>query len=433
MPTRIAGVEEGSLAATYGIQEGMEIISLNGKKRFDVLDYLEACAGSDISLELAGLGEVVMQNDFEVPIGLTFEEATIAKVKKCQNKCTFCFLDQMPKGLRDSLYVRDDDYRLSFLSGNYITLTNMTDSEFNRIIKLHISPLYISVHSTNPAVRESLLGNKKAGAILSQLERLARGGISMNLQFVLVPGVNDGDALASSFQDLMGILSSVDSVACVPVGLTAYRDGLCPLRPFAKEEAESVIDVVERFRQIAIEQEDSAIFAAADEFYLLAGRPLPDDEYYEGYPQYEDGVGIARSFLEEIDDSLFGTKIDFGGYAAAVLTGVLAEPILNAAAQMIESATKGLRLAVYGVENRFFGGHVSVAGLLCAEDLLGALEGVSETDVFVPSAMLNDEGLFLDGLSLSEFRKRSGKNVYVSDYGGVNFLHDLKQASRKKR
>ncbi|MDR2519988.1 MAG: DUF512 domain-containing protein [Eubacteriaceae bacterium] len=429
----VTEVEPGSLAERYGIAPGMVLEAINGMHGFDVLDYIEACGEEVVRFEFKGIGELAIENVYGCTMGLAFANATIQPLKQCKNRCVFCFVDQLPKGLRKSLYVKDDDYRLSFLSGNYVTLTNLLDCEIDRIIKMGLSPLYVSVHATDPSLREKMLGNKRAGGILSMLSRLGEAGIRLNLQFVLCPGLNDGQALIDSFESLMPLMPFIDSAACVPVGLTNRRKGLYPLRLYRPREAAGVLLTVDRYRRRAMAACGRAVFAASDEFYLLAGKKLPNESYYEGYPQYEDGVGVAASFLKEAKRQAdLASGRDFRGLDAALATGVLAYPLIGIIARRFERRAENLRLEAVAVPNALFGAGVTAAGLVAGEDLADRIGAIRQPEVIIPSCMLSDEGLFLDGLSVEGLQKKTGKRVTAAPFGGSGLLGVLMGLRPKK-
>ena len=418
---RITGIEESSPLLSLGVRAGDTLVAVNKNEIRDVLDYRFYITDRNITLSLVREGgeeyEVSLRKREYDDVGLEFETPLMDKKHTCKNKCIFCFVDQMPKGLRETLYFKDDDSRLSFLHGNYITLTNMTDEDIDRIIKMHISPINISVHTTNPELRVKMMKNKRSGEVLSYLRRLADAGISLCTQLVLCPGINDGEELMRSMHDLVALCPSLISCAAVPVGITKFRDGLYPLRTYTKEEARAVIETVNSFGDYCRKEYGSRIFTAADEFYLKAEMDIPDEEYYEDYPQLENGVGLIRSVKEDLryylaDSEPFELKKD---RRVLAVTGVAAYPTVCELSGMIEEKADRLCVNVLCVKNDFFGETVTVAGLLTATDIEKAVKehikntGASYDALIIPDAALKaDEDVFLDGVSLTSLSDRLG-------------------------
>lgn len=418
---RITGIEESSPLLSLGVRAGDTLVAVNKNEIRDVLDYRFYITDRNITLSLVREDgeeyEVSLRKREYDDVGLEFETPLMDKKHTCKNKCIFCFVDQMPKGLRETLYFKDDDSRLSFLHGNYITLTNMTDEDIDRIIKMHISPINISVHTTNPELRVKMMKNKRSGEVLSYLRRLADAGISLCTQLVLCPGINDGEELMRSMHDLVALCPSLISCAAVPVGITKFRDGLYPLRTYTKEEARAVIETVNSFGDYCKKEYGSRIFTAADEFYLKAEMDIPDEEYYEDYPQLENGVGLIRSVKEDLryylaDSEPFELKKD---RRVLAVTGVAAYPTVCELSEMIKEKADRLCVDVLCVKNDFFGETVTVAGLLTATDIEKAVKehikntGASYDALIIPDAALKaDEDVFLDGVSLTSLSDRLG-------------------------
>ena len=365
----ITGVLPHSRAARAGIRAGDVLLEVNSHAIGDVLDYRFRLAEDVVILKLhrgADLLEVRIKKDTYDDIGLEFGTPLMDKKHRCENGCIFCFIDQNPKGMRDTIYFKDDDSRLSFLHGNYITLTNMHDEDIDRIIEMHISPVNVSVHSTNPELRVKMMKNKRAGEVLRYLRRLADAGIKLRGQIVLCRGINDGEELTRSMTDLAAYYPALDSVSVVPAGLTAHREGLFHLEPFTADECAAVIDQIEAFNATLEER----LFFASDEFYLKCGRPLPDDEYYGEYCQIENGVGMLTSFGTEFD-SMMKTLDDDEKLVQREISVATGEAAYDFIAQKIEKLTAvcpNLTCHVYKVKNRFFGGEVTVTGLLTGQD-----------------------------------------------------------------
>ena len=418
---RITGIEESSPLLSLGVRAGDTLVAVNKNEIRDVLDYRFYITDRNITLSLVREDgeeyEVSLRKREYDDVGLEFETPLMDKKHTCKNKCIFCFVDQMPKGLRETLYFKDNDSRLSFLHGNYITLTNMTDEDIDRIIKMHISPINISVHTTNPELRVKMMKNKRSGEVLSYLRRLADAGISLCTQLVLCPGINDGEELMRSMHDLVALCPSLISCAAVPVGITKFRDGLYPLRTYTKEEARAVIETVNSFGDYCKKEYGSRIFTAADEFYLKAEMDIPDEEYYEDYPQLENGVGLIRSVKEDLryylaDSEPFELKKD---RRVLAVTGVAAYPTVCELSEMIKEKADRICVDVLCVKNDFFGETVTVAGLLTATDIEKAVKehikntGASYDALIIPDAALKaDEDVFLDGVSLTSLSDRLG-------------------------
>ena len=417
----ITGVLPHSRAARAGIRAGDVLLEINSHAIGDVLDYRFRLAEDVVILKLhrgADLLEVRIKKDTYDDIGLEFGTPLMDKKHRCENGCIFCFIDQNPKGMRDTIYFKDDDSRLSFLHGNYITLTNMHDEDIDRIIEMHISPVNVSVHSTNPELRVKMMKNKRAGEVLRYLRRLADAGIKLRGQIVLCRGINDGEELTRSMTDLAAYYPALDSVSVVPAGLTAHREGLFHLEPFTADECAAVIDQIEAFNATLEER----LFFASDEFYLKCGRPLPDDEYYGEYCQIENGVGMLTSFGTEFD-SMMKTLDDDEKLVQREISVATGEAAYDFIAQKIEKLTAvcpNLTCHVYKVKNRFFGGEVTVTGLLTGQDFADQLAGkpLGET-LYLSRTTLRAEGdLFLCGMSPDELSETLGVNIEFIENDG---------------
>ena len=427
---KICTIAQGSRAARAGLQAGDVLLSVNGFAVSDVLDYRFYLTEKRVSLCFLRDGEehtvVIRKGEYD-DIGLDFETPLMDQKHTCRNKCIFCFIDQMPKGYRDTLYFKDDDSRLSFLQGSYVTLTNMTDEDIDRIIKMRLSPLHVSVHTTNPALRVEMMKNPRAGEVLSYLSRLAEAGITLCAQIVLCRGVNDGEELLRSLHDLAGLYPALDSVSVVPAGLTKFRDGLYPLSPFTPEECAHVVRTVETFADECYEKLGSYLFHASDEFYLKAGLPLPEETRYEGYPQLENGVGMLTSFGTDFRYALEEAAPFDGKRTVTVATGRAAYPLLAQLAREAEARFSGLSVRVVSIENEFFGPEITVAGLLTGEDYLRALKDLPLGDALLISrTSLRAEGdLFLCGMSLDTLSSSLGVPVLPVENDGYAFLAAL--------
>lgn len=399
----ITGVEKASPAAKHGILPGDILISINGHDINDVLDYRFRLTEKKITLLIhrgPDLKEITIKKDEYSDIGLEFETYLMDKKHSCRNKCVFCFIDQLPKGMRDTLYFKDDDSRLSFLMGNYITLTNLSEEDVDRIIEMKTSPINVSVHTTNPELRVKMMKNKNAGKVLSYLRRFADAGISLNCQIVLCKGINDGKELERSMTDLAALFPSLVGVSIVPAGITNYREGLCHLEPFTAEEAGEVIDTIDKFGEKCLKKFGTRLFFSSDELYIEAGRELPGEDYYEGYPQIENGVGMIRSMDGEFTDELdFLDEYDLEKpRKVSVATGAAAYDFIKSLADRLCEQVPTLECHVYKIINDFFGHNITVAGLLTGKDLANQLNGKDLGDrLLIPRVTLRSEGdVFLD-------------------------------------
>ena len=413
-----------------GIRAGDGLISINGSDIRDVLDYRFYLTERVVELLLSRDGEeysvTIKKGEYD-DIGLDFETPLMDKKQRCKNGCIFCFIDQNPEGMRESLYFKDDDSRLSFLHGNYITLTNMTDSDVARIIKMKFSPINISVHTTNPELRVEMMKNKRAGEVLSYLDDFYNARLGMCGQIVLCRGVNDGDELIRSMNDLFKYFPYMNSVSIVPAGLTRFRDGLYPLTDFTKEEAAAVIDTVNAFGDRLKERVGSRMFFLADEFYLKAGREIPSAEYYEDYPQIENGVGMIRSFADEFDIGAedIGELADMAtDSAVTVVTGVASYPLISKTAEKIMKFTDKVKIEVYEIVNDFFGHSITVSGLLTGRDIYLQLKDKKlHGRLLIPRNCLRaGEDVFLCGMMLDELSDKLGVDIRVTENDGFDFI-----------
>ena len=433
---KICSIEPHSRAAAAGILAGDVLLAINGNDIADVLDYRFYLAEPSVLLSLTRDGApftVCIKKSTYDDIGLVFETPLMDKKRCCANRCIFCFIDQLPKGLRPSLYFKDDDARLSFLHGNYITLTNLRDKDIDRIIKMHISPINVSVHTTNPALRCDMMKNRRAGEVLAYLERLAKAGIRLCGQIVLCRGINDGAELDRSMRELARLAPHMSSVSIVPAGLTRYREGLYPLTPFTPEECRAVIDQVNRFGDACQRELGYRMFCVADEFYLKAGLPLPEEDYYGDYEQIENGVGMLRSLMAEFADELtylgdlVGDTDSFPPRHVSLATGKAAAPTMRYLAALLEKRLSGIQISVYEIENRFFGEEITVAGLLTGKDMAEQLQGKSLGDeLLIPATTLRAEGdLFLCGMTPGELSLTLGVPVVPVKGDGAALLAAL--------
>lgn len=430
MSTVITAVMPDSLGEELGLKPGDKLLSMNGHPIRDVIDYMYYEASAELSLLVEIDGEEVLfeiEKDSEEPLGLDFEDYLMDRQRSCKNKCIFCFIDQLPKGLRETLYFKDDDARLSFLMGNYITLTNLSDEDLNRIIDMRISPINISVHTTDPSLRVKMMANPNAAKINDILKRFYDAGIEMNCQIVLCKGINDGENLKKSLQDLAALAPWVRSTSVVPVGLSAHREGLFPLQPFEKADAIEVIDIIEEIGAQQLKIYGRRGCYPSDEFYVLAERPIPEESFYDGYPQIENGVGLLRSLQEELQDALEGEGGDAAEREVGIITGVLPADYMHQLMAMIRAKFKGLKYEIYPIINRFFGERITVSGLVTGTDIIKQLSGKElPARLLIPSSMLRSEqDLFLDSMSIEQVSDALNRPIFVSMNDGADLLDKI--------
>lgn len=429
MSSKIKSVDCGSPAEQVGLQTGDVLLAVNETPIVDVLDYKFYTYDAQLTLLVQrsnGTQETIFVQKLEgQDLGLEFETYLMDHAHRCANNCVFCFVDQMPKGMRDTLYFKDDDARLSFLMGNYITLTNLSQREIQRIIDLRISPINVSVHTTNPELRATLMGNRRAGASIDVMQRFAAAGIQMNCQIVACPGLNDGPELARTMRELAALHSGVTSVAIVPVGLTKYRTGLYPLHSYTSQEAGAVIDQVETAAERCRQQFDTAMFWCSDEFYLLANRPLPEDAYYEDYGQLENGVGMLRLLQVEFQSALHTMDpLSVPPSPFSIATGYSAAPLLHQLADAAAAACGSVTHYVYPIRNDFFGHRITVAGLITGQDLMAQLKGKPLGNrLLLPDCMLRyHQNVFLDDVTVEEVEHALGVPLVFVEQDGFQLL-----------
>ncbi len=421
----ISGVRKHSLAENAGIKPGEKLLSVCGAQVKDIIELSFYASDYEVELEIENAaGEKRLVSIAKHPdedLGIEFESAVFDKVSTCYNNCIFCFVDQMIPGMRPGLYVRDDDYRLSFLYGNFITLTNMKEEDFQRIINTHMSPLYVSVHATTPEVRCKMMNNRFAGELMDKLQRLLDAGIQVHTQIVCCPTYNDGEVLAKSFEDLYALHPGVLTMAIVPVGLTKNREHLHPLRTFTKEEAAAIVDMVTPWQERCRKETGKSFVYLGDEFYLLAEKELPPEAWYDGFPQLENGIGLTSSFLIEWEATLKVLSQAQAASPAVIPVGESAykvlKPVLDAFNAKYNAAHK-----LVAVKNEFFGGKVNVTGLLVGGDILKAVP--NDARVILPAVVLNKDNLFLDDMSFDEFNAKHQGTVEVA-VGAKDLLHLL--------
>ncbi len=402
-------VERLSPAAKGGIKAQDVILKINGEEALDIIDFHALTADEKVHMLISRQGENIslsVDNPSYEPLGIRLTQAALPPPKSCANNCIFCFVAQMPEGMRPSLYIKDDDWRYSLMMGNFITLTNVSDNEFARIIKRKASPLYISVHATSPTVRQNMMKNKNAGKLMERLIELKNNGISYHLQIVLLPGVNDGDVLKQSLSDLYALLPNALSVALVPVGLTKFREGLYPIESYDKSKAKEVLDIASCFQDKAKREHNISFVHPSDEFYCIAEENIPPASFYDGFPQIENGVGMIRQFEDELISSkeYYDTTLNTK-HKILIPCGAMIYPRMK---EWVEKySPENVTATVIPIKNRFFGETVTVTGLITASDLLHELKGMDVDMVLIADSMLDSSNeLFLDDISFDDFKHR---------------------------
>ncbi len=431
MSVVIFDVEKGSIAEKKGIAAGDSLVSINKNEIFDVLDFRFWQQNTRLVLhtvDKSGKKHTIrIKKDEYEELGLNFETYLMDKQHSCKNKCIFCFVDQLPKGMRESLYFKDDDTRLSFLFGNYVTLTNITDHEIERIIKMHISPINVSVHTTNPELRVKMMANPNAAKALGILKRFADAGISLNCQLVLCPDINDCAELERSLEDLAKLAPALNSIALVPVGLTKHRENLYPLTPYTEDGARAVIETADKYGERFLEEFGCRTVYCADEFYLKANLPLPEYSYYEDFPQLENGVGLIRSMESEIGYCIDDAEKSEKKLSVSIATGVDAAPFVLKEAERLKSVFPNLTVRVFAVENDYFGHTITVAGLVTATDIIAQLKGKElGSHLILPDVMLRHQtDRFLDDLTVSDIEKALDIPVKVCKADGEGLFETI--------
>lgn len=426
----------GSIAEEFELAPGDRLISINGHEIEDIFDYQFYAEDTyiEILIEKPDGEQWILEVDKEEDedLGIEFDNGLMDEYRSCHNKCIFCFIDQMPKGMRDTLYFKDDDSRLSFLQGNYVTLTNMSDHDLDRIIQYHLSPINISFQTMNPELRCKMLNNRFAGEALKKVDRLNEAGIEMNGQIVLCKGVNDGEELAFSIREMMRYIPNLQSVSVVPVGLSKYRDGLFPLEPFTREDAREVLSTIHHYQNESYQKYGNHFIHASDEWYILAGEELPQEENYDGYLQLENGVGMMRLLLNEFEEAMkelqekiSADDLDFVPREISMATARLAYPFIRDMAARMMEMVPGLMIHVYEIRNDFFGEMITVSGLLTGQDLIAQLTGreLGETLYLPQNVLRSGEEVFLDDVTVTEMEKALQVKVDIIKSSGRDFVN----------
>ena len=427
----ISSVAPGSIAQEMGIEPGDRLLEVNGKSPEDVFDYRYLMNEEEILVLIRKANgeewELEIEKEYEDDLGIEFENGLMDDYRSCRNKCIFCFIDQLPKGMRSTLYFKDDDSRLSFLQGNYLTLTNMSEHDIDRIIQYKLSPINISFQTMNPELRCKMLHNRFAGEIFDKVKRLKEAGIIMNGQIVLCRGVNDGAELERSIRELTAYMPQLESVSVVPVGLTRYRDGLYPLEPFTKEDACKVLDLIHGWQEKLYKEWGNHFIHAGDEWYILAERPMPEEETYDGYLQLENGVGMVRLLEEEVAQTLAGMTGDDRKIHRTIATGELAAPFLQKHVDAVRKKYPNVDIQVLAIKNEFFGGKITVAGLITGTDLISQLKGKDLGDrLLLTNHMLKSgEPVFLDDVTVDDVQNALQIKVSIVESSGADFVSSL--------
>ncbi len=439
MKNQIAVVEPGSIAEEMEIEVGDCLLSINGETVKDIIDYRFLICDEYVEVEIKKINgeiwELEIEKEYDEKLGVQFRDAIMDEPKSCHNKCIFCFIDQLPKGMRKTLYFKDDDSRLAFLQGNFVTLTNMNEEDIDRVIKYKISPINISVHTTNPELRIKMINNRFAGNVYDRLKRLSAAGIKLNCQIVLCPGINDEEELEKTIEDLYKLYPQVENLAVVPVGVTKYREGLYDLKLYDKNTAGKQLDRVNRLQSKYMSQIHNPFVRLSDEFYVLAERDVPSSDFYNGFEQLEDGVGIIRVFRNSIEKSIKDLRMDVKG-SFTMVTGVSAYNEILKGAKKISRQNSKIDINVKKIINNFFGHTITVAGLVTGTDIIQQLEEDELGDyVIIPDVMLrkgyelasDDEKIFLDDITIEGLSKKLNRKIIVCDFSGEDIINIINE------
>ncbi len=435
---RIGPIEPDGIAAELGVEAGDRLLTINGTAVQDIIDYLFLVADEYLEVEIEKPdGEIWLleiDKEYDEKLGIEFENPIMDDARNCRNACVFCFIDQMPPGMRDSLYFKDDDSRLSFLQGNFITLTNVSDKDIDRMIRYQISPVNVSIHTTNPQLRTAMLGNRHSGDVLLRMKRLAEGGVKLNGQIVLCPGWNDGAELDRTIRELSALHPGMTSLAVVPVGLTKFRKGLPEISPVDRDAARAVLGQLAVWQQHFLKEFGTRFVYAADEFYLKAEIPVPPHEDYEGFPQIENGVGLLQKFRREFDEAMKKGRRKPAPGKVVIATGVLAKPFIEELCHRFSNRFPQVEIRVTAVENNFFGQAITVAGLLTGQDIVRALKDkIDAGRLLISRSMLKaEETVFLDDMTLEGLEAELGIACQAVSPDGSSFYRALLGAGGKQ-
>lgn len=443
MKNEISKVIPNSIAEEVDIQVGDRLLRINENDVKDIIDYKFLITDEVLLLEVekkdGEIWEIEIEKDYDEDLGIVFREGIIDKPMTCHNDCIFCFIDQLPKGMRETLYFKDDDSRLSFLQGNFLTLTNMKEEDIERIIKYKISPINVSVHTTNPELRVRMLNNRFAGKIYDILKRLSAAGIKMNTQIVCCPGINDGEELVSTIEDLYRLYPNVNSVAVVPLGITKHREGLKKLNLFTQETSLKQINLVKELQKKYYEESGTPFVRLSDEFYIVSGEPLPDSEHYQGFEQIEDGVGMVTLLKDTIDTTLLDLKKDGVG-SFTFVTGALVYPEIVHIKDKIQRLNNNINITVEKIPNKFFGETITVTGLLTGIDIINTLKEREVGDyIIIPDNVLrkgyelsnSDEAILLDDYTVEDLSRELNRKVIICDFTGDDLITIINEHLRE--
>ncbi|MGH4122641.1 MAG: DUF512 domain-containing protein [Clostridium sp.] len=443
MKNQIAKILPGSIAEEIELEVGDRLISINGNAVIDIIDYKFLITDELISIEIekadGEVWDIEVEKEYDEDLGIQFVDAILDKPKSCHNKCIFCFIDQLPEGMRETLYFKDDDSRLSFFQGNFVTLTNMKEEDIDRIIRYKISPINVSVHTTDAELRKIMLNNKFAGDVYNRLKRLAEASIKINCQVVSCPGINNGPELIKTIEDLYKLYPSIENLAVVPVGITKYREGLFNLTLYDKKTATQEIECVKELQEKYTKEIGSPFVRLSDEFYVTAGIDVPEEDFYDGYDQLEDGIGMIRMLRNVIDEDIADLLLNHSGNFTFI-TGQSAYAEILKIAEKITTTNNNIIINVKKIVNDFFGETITVAGLLTGKDIINQLKDEKLGDyIIIPSNMLKsgyelgdyDQQVFLDDITVSDLEKSLNIKVLICDYSGEDLIHIINQNSRE--
>lgn len=444
MKNQIAKILPGSIAEEIELEVGDRLISINGNDVVDIIDYKFLITDELLEIEIEKIDgeiwDIEFEKEYDEDLGIQFVDAILDKPMSCHNKCIFCFIDQLPERMRETLYFKDDDSRLSFFQGNFVTLTNMKEEDINRIIRYKISPINVSVHTTDPELRKIMLNNKFAGNVYDRLKRLAEAGIKINCQVVSCPGINNGEELIKTIEDLYKLYPSIENLAVVPVGITKYRKGLFNLTLYDKNTAAKEIESVKQLQEKYIREVGSPFIRLSDEFYVVAHSDVPQEEFYDGYDQLEDGIGMIRLLRSVIDKDIENLKPNNKG-SFTFVTGHSAYTEILKVAEKITACNNKIKTDVKKINNVFFGETITVAGLLTGNDIIKQLRDEKLGDyLIIPSNMLKkgyelgnyEEQIFLDNITISDLEKSLNTKILICDYSGEDLIHIINQNSREE-
>lgn len=437
MKNTISKVKPGSIAEELEIEVGDKLISINEKEVRDIIDYKFLMADEDILVEIekadGEIWELEIEKDYDEDLGVEFKDSIMDQAKSCCNKCIFCFIDQLPKGMRETLYFKDDDSRLSFLQGNFVTLTNMADEDINRIIEYKISPINVSVHTTNPELRQKMLSNRFAGNVYERLIKLSNGGIKINCQVVSCPGVNNREELIRTVEDLYKLHPSIENVAVVPVGITKFREGLFDMTLYNKETSLMEIEGIKKIQEKYINEIGYPFVRLSDEFYVTAEVDVPSKDFYDKFDQLEDGVGMIRIFRENIKEGLSNLSPNKKG-SFTLITGTSAYKEIKSAAEEIEKVNSNIKVQTNAIINNFFGSTITVAGLLTGKDIKEQLKDAKLGDyIIIPRNILRSgEEVFLDDVTVEELEKYFNKSILICEYTGEDLIEKINEYSKEE-